>query len=292
MLNLHLLECTVKGYDHISDLLFAKYWVITGCKYENCSVLTSVYISDLKAWCHINLENPTANPLSNGAKFYLNNKEVSELVVPNDINSVKSYTFYGSKITKVTFPNMIFPYVSIGYSCFSNCDALTSVIIEENSISLVGEYAFAYCNALISVKIGNSVGGICSHAFEDCDFLISVSFPNNNDFWIGTYAFQNCDALNSITIPHGGIMDYAFQNCGALESISLGQNVRDIGAYTFNNCIALTDVYCYMTTPPYIFRTFDNISKNNCLYVPTGCSSSYRSSDWGKYFNNIVEMEE
>ena len=36
MLNLHLLECTVKGYDHISDLLLAKYWVITGCKYAYC----------------------------------------------------------------------------------------------------------------------------------------------------------------------------------------------------------------------------------------------------------------
>ena len=39
MLNLHLLECTVKGYDHISDLLLAKYWVITGCKYNNCKSL-------------------------------------------------------------------------------------------------------------------------------------------------------------------------------------------------------------------------------------------------------------
>ena len=44
MLNLHLLECTVKGYDHISDLLLAKYWVITGCKYTNCTALTSISI--------------------------------------------------------------------------------------------------------------------------------------------------------------------------------------------------------------------------------------------------------
>ena len=39
MLNLHLLECTLKGYDHISDLLLAKYWVITGCKYYGCENL-------------------------------------------------------------------------------------------------------------------------------------------------------------------------------------------------------------------------------------------------------------
>ena len=46
MLNLHLIECTLKGYDHISDLLLAKYWVITGCKYLGCSSLKEVIIPD------------------------------------------------------------------------------------------------------------------------------------------------------------------------------------------------------------------------------------------------------
>ena len=44
MLNLHLLECTLKGYDHISDLLLAKYWVITGCKYQDCYWLKTINI--------------------------------------------------------------------------------------------------------------------------------------------------------------------------------------------------------------------------------------------------------
>ena len=42
MLNLRLLECTLKGYDHISDLLLAKYGVITGCKYYGCNLPESV----------------------------------------------------------------------------------------------------------------------------------------------------------------------------------------------------------------------------------------------------------
>ena len=46
MLNLHLLECTLKGYDHISDLLLAKYWVITGCKYYGCKSLSNVTIGN------------------------------------------------------------------------------------------------------------------------------------------------------------------------------------------------------------------------------------------------------
>lgn len=43
-LNLHPLECTLKGLWHISDLLRTKYWVITGCKYRSCTSLTSVTI--------------------------------------------------------------------------------------------------------------------------------------------------------------------------------------------------------------------------------------------------------
>ena len=43
MLILHLLECTLKGYDHISDLLLAKYRVITGYKYAGCTSLEDVY---------------------------------------------------------------------------------------------------------------------------------------------------------------------------------------------------------------------------------------------------------
>lgn len=42
-LNLHPLECTLKGLWHISDLLRTKYWVITGCKYYNCNSLSNVY---------------------------------------------------------------------------------------------------------------------------------------------------------------------------------------------------------------------------------------------------------
>ena len=45
-LNLHPLECTLKGLWHISDLLRTKYWVITGCKYrylhEPCEIWGSI----------------------------------------------------------------------------------------------------------------------------------------------------------------------------------------------------------------------------------------------------------
>ena len=70
MLNLHLLECTLKGYDHISDLLLAKYWVITGCKYYGCSSLDTIVIPakvtniGLEAFYNVSLECITClNPI-------------------------------------------------------------------------------------------------------------------------------------------------------------------------------------------------------------------------------------
>ena len=46
MLNLHLLEYALKGYDHISDLSLAKYWVIAGCKYKDCTDLEKFYLGN------------------------------------------------------------------------------------------------------------------------------------------------------------------------------------------------------------------------------------------------------
>ena len=68
MLNLHLLECTLKGYDHISDLLLAKYWVITGCKYLDCKNLSKIYCY---ATIPPSIGSGAFNSISNNAKLYV-----------------------------------------------------------------------------------------------------------------------------------------------------------------------------------------------------------------------------
>ena len=68
-LNLHPLECTLKGLWHISDLLRTKYWVITGCKYYNCTSLKSVYCK------------PTTPPAGSSSMFS-NNASGRKIYVP------------------------------------------------------------------------------------------------------------------------------------------------------------------------------------------------------------------
>ena len=81
--------------------------------FHSCENLESVYISDLSAWCKINFED---NPLRYYAKLYLNNDEVTELIIPDDI-------------------------IEINKGAFECCESLTSVTIP-NNVTMIGASAF------------------------------------------------------------------------------------------------------------------------------------------------------
>ena len=116
MLNLHLLECTVKGYDHISDLLFAKYWVITGCKYEKCKNLISVTIGSAvtsinhqafhdcpalaELYCHATTP-PTIIIDTNNSTFDSNIKDKATLYVPLRCQTKYKSSNWGTYFTSI-----------------------------------------------------------------------------------------------------------------------------------------------------------------------------------------------
>ena len=114
-----------------------------------CGSLTSVYYNgDLSAWCNIDFYDSDSNPLSNGAKLYINNTEVTEVTIPSDISVIKDYTFCGcSSLKSVTIPDSV---TSIGSSAFDGCSSLTSITIPE-SVNSIGEEAFYNCSSLTSV---------------------------------------------------------------------------------------------------------------------------------------------
>ncbi len=162
--------------------------------FYRCDGLKEVHINDIAAWCNINFESSSANPLSNAQNLYLNNELITELVIPNGVTSIKNNAFvYCSGLTSVTIPNSV---TSIGIYAFRSCSGLTSITIP-NSVTSIGNYAFWSCSGLISITIPNSVTSIGYQAFRNCSGLTSITIPNSVTS-IENQAFGNCENLGDV----------------------------------------------------------------------------------------------
>ena len=162
---------------------------------------------------------------------------------------------------------------------FNFATTITMVIIEDG-VTTIGDYAFGFCYSLTSVTIGDGVTTVGSSAFENCfsltdvyitdiaawcgiSFAASYSSPllyaenlylNNKLVTdlaipdsvtrIGSYAFRNCTSLTSVTIPDSvtSIGGYAFEGCNALTSVTIPDSVTSIGQNAFYGCDSLKSV--------------------------------------------------
>ena len=232
--------------------------------FYGCSSLTKVNITDIAAWCNIAFGHNEANPLYYAKHLFVNDVEVTDLVIPNSVTSIGVSLFQNcSSLTSVTIPNSV---TSIGSSAFGGCSSLNSVTLNSNaivstsrmngifgsqvkkyiigeSVTSIGEWAFSYCDGLTSVPIPNSVSSIGQSAFYGCSSLTSVTIPNSVTS-IGNSAFSGCSRLSSVTIPNSvtSIGDGAFYNCSGLTSVTIPNSVTSIGEYAFEYCSGLTSV--------------------------------------------------
>ena len=104
----------------------------------------------------------------------------------------------------------------INHSAFADCESLTSIIIGDN-VTSIGWSAFAGCTGLDSVSISDSVTSIEFGAFRDCIGLTNISIPNSITS-IGQMAFMGCSSLTRIVIPGSvtSIGGYAFAGCSKI----------------------------------------------------------------------------
>ena len=116
---------------------------------------------------------------------------------------------------------------------------IQSVTIPQ-SVTSIGDSAFAGCHNLNSLTINDAATSIGSWAFAECPLATKLSLGKNIKT-IGDYAFYDCRALTSVTIPQSvtSIGDSAFGECSSLETLSLGENIKTIGDSAFYHCINL-----------------------------------------------------
>ncbi len=185
--------------------------------FSGCSSLIKVnYLGTIDGWVMIGFRNRDANPLYYVKKLYINDVEVTKVVLTT-ATEVNSYVFYGcSSLTSATIGDRV---TSIGSYAFYNCSGLTSVVIGD-SVTSIGSYAFAYCSGLTSVDIPDSVTSIGSDAFRDCSSLTNVVIGDSVTS-IGSWAFVNCSSLRQIVIPDSVTLigKLSFNSCSNLKSV-------------------------------------------------------------------------
>lgn len=226
--------------------------------FDGCNNLSEIHIHDIASWCGIDFD-PSIFSLLPAYDLYLDNQLVSNLIIPNEITSIKDYAFY-------------------------RCRSLKSVLMSDN-INYIGKAAFNACNNLTSVNLSNSITHLKEYVFNYCTKLENVTIPKSV-VSIGDYAFYNCSKLSTISIPDSvtEIGEKAFShfwnNQSSLISVIIGQDVNKIGQYAFANNNKLRFITNRSQTPqPIEENVFENVNKATCeLKVPVESYALYKKA--------------
>ena len=179
-------------------------------------------------------------------------------VVPNTVSAIAGNAFYGcAGLTSLTIPQSVVEIVTFGYKVwtFRDCTSLTNISVDplntnyssgdgvlfgKNQDILVtypggkgGRYAvpdgvasieagaFAFCNVLTNVTVGNNVTSIGRWAFFGCSGLSKVTIGNRVSS-LGGVPFYDCNGLTSA---------YFIGNAPTLDGSDVFQGATNLTVY-------------------------------------------------------------
>lgn len=185
--------------------------------------------------------NDPTNRLVNTAKIEPNGNEfsllfsqvtrLSSVVMPSYLTTTGRGTFIGSPIRSVSMSENV---TTIGESCFSECEDLTSINLPA-SVKSIGAYAFNGCSKLAAIGLPAGLTSMGKGAFKGCGFT-QVVVPDGITT-ISNDMFAYCEKLTNITLPKGlkAIGAGAFMGCGFTEFV-IPDAITTISDNLFANC--------------------------------------------------------
>ena len=206
----------------------------------------------------------------------------TSIIFPRTLSSIREYAFEGSGLTSADLSNTKIEYLPNG--CFCNCTklkevqlpstlttpnsgewkneddnnygknafqytAIESIDLTNTNIMSLGDYMFADCPNLKTVKLPSSLKYIWEHAFYKSP-LSSITFPPSL-LRIEKYAFQNTQ-LTNVVIPTSTshIGDGAFDSNNNLNTVFINGRECYLAVYAFAKCGNLKDVYITSDNEP------------------------------------------
>lgn len=222
------------------------------------------------------------------------------------------YTFYGSTATVVgctdinTFPNAYqlteddFTYLAVdivipstvtynannytvttidSYAFNSTKNGYINSVVIPNTVSYIGESAFAWQYYLKFINIPEGITSIEKNAF--CGLGISNIILPSTLTYIGEMAFSRCRNLQSIIIPDNvsTIDQFAFDGCENLSIVQLPNNLHYIKQYAFN-FTGLQQVYIPENVWILEDRAFAQAQLKKVTIASSTCSIGVNAFSW------------
>ncbi|MCQ2496654.1 MAG: leucine-rich repeat protein [Lachnospiraceae bacterium] len=186
-------------------------------------------------------------------KYY--NIETGELFIPDDVEEIES-----KDIFELCYDNtMNRPvYIKVDeanekYDSRNDCNAIIETAtgrlllgcentVIPNTVTEIGEYAFARCSGITEVTMPEKVSLINKNAFCGCKYLRKVSLSKNTTE-IGAGAFSRCGLLSDVSLPDSLsiVGEHAFAYCGRLSMVNIPKGIIEngLGEGSFTGCYSL-----------------------------------------------------
>ena len=186
--------------------------------FRDCTGLKSVYYTgDIAGWCAIRFKQVSSsddvcssNPLVYADEFYIGDRLVKDIVIPDSVTEIKDYAF-------------------------DNFVGLTTVTIP-GSVKTIGNYAFRNCTGLKAVYYTGDVANWCAIEFYTID---------SNPLQYAGNLYIDGQLVTDLVIPDSvtEINAYAFYGCTGLTSVTISETLTSIGSSAFYDCYKLVEIY-------------------------------------------------
>ncbi len=239
------------GCTGLKNLTIGKNLAEVGDAFVDCTALERVEVTDLAAWCNIDFYDYTSNPLNIAHNLYYDGAPVTNLVIPQGVETIKKYVFAGCEsIESLSLCDVN----TVGESAFRNCTGLEKVTFPA-SVSEVKSSAFDGCTALAGVYTddlaawcnidytydGDNPLNLAHTLYYDGAPVTNLVIPQNVDE-IKNYAFQGCESIESVKTGATTIGERAFSKCTGINTLTLDVGVEVIGNRAFEYCSGLGEV--------------------------------------------------